>query len=169
MVNDNKAKKTTAGDACGSCIITRRQALALAAGVGVLAMVPVFRASADTPDQWVEVGKSTDFTKGTPVRTTPAPSEVVFVTRVDDKTLVAVSAKCTHHGCEVAWTPLDSQFECPCHGAAFGTDGKNVHGTRRHPEDALPPLLSLPVREHNGSVVINVAGIAPILLAPSGD
>jgi nitrite reductase/ring-hydroxylating ferredoxin subunit len=155
-----------ADNASNSCAVTRRQALLLAAGAGVLSLLPIFKASANTPDQWVAVGKPGDFNVGTPVKVSPAVSEILYVSRIDSKTLIAISSKCTHRGCEVNWVPADTQFECPCHGSAFTLTGKYVHGTRRAPTEVFPSLLSLPVRESDGSVEVNLAGIAPDLLEP---
>ncbi len=146
--------------------VTRRQALRTAAGAG-LALLLAGRASADT-DQWTAVGKSGVFVTGKPQRVTVPHGGVLYVTRTDAKTLTATSAKCTHHGCEVAWTADAGQFQCPCHGAAFAVSGKNIHGTRRHPEEALPALASLPVREKAGVVEVNLSGVAPGNIEPEG-
>lgn len=166
---------------CSPCAgVTRREALIMAAGVSVLALLPIFKASADTPEQWVVVGKKADFAVGTPVRVAldppagaPAPppgappiKEVLLITRIDDKSLVAISSKCTHRGCEVAWHADAKQLQCPCHHAAFDTTGKNIHGTERDPNTLLKPLLSLPVRENKGAVEVNLAGIVPDDLEP---
>jgi Rieske Fe-S protein len=157
----------TAKSSCGSCAVTRREAILLAATASVLALLPIFKANADTPDQWVAVGKASSFTVGAPVMVTPATGEALYVTRIDSITVVAVSAKCTHHGCKVAWMPADSQFECPCHGAAFTSTGKNVHGTMRNPAMGLSPLLSLPTKTTvDGNVEVNLAGIDVALLTP---
>jgi Rieske Fe-S protein len=169
----------TGGDADACQGVTRREALIMAAGVGALALLPIFKASADTPEQWVNVGKVGEFAIGTPNRlaltppgaTVPPPGmapvkEVLWVTRVNAKSLVAVSAKCTHHGCEVAWQPDDKDLECPCHHAVFDVSGKNLRGAQRDPGSPLNPLLSLPVREKGGVVEVNLAGIAPDLLEP---
>jgi Rieske Fe-S protein len=153
--------------ACGSCGVTRREALILAASATMLTLLPVYQAVAGTPDQWLAVGKVTDFKVGIPTLVTPAPTEALYVTRIDAKNLVTVSAKCTHHGCQVAWTPADLKFECPCHGAQFASTGKNLAGTRRNPEQGLPDLLSLPTREHKGKVEVNVAGVNVADLEPN--
>lgn len=165
-------------DHCSPCGISRREALIMAAGVSVLALLPVFKASADSPAQWVVVGKKADFVVGTPVRValnppgpapapgTPAIKEVLLVTRVNASSLVAISSKCTHRGCEVAWNAGAKQLLCPCHGAAFEATGKNIHGTQRDPASPLPALLSVPVREAKGNIEVNLVGITPDTVEP---
>lgn len=55
--------------------------------------------------------------------------------RDDDGTLHTLSARCTHLGCIVGWSPADRAWECPCHGSRFAADGTVVQG---------PALVDLP-------------------------
>ncbi len=144
--------------------LTRRDVLKTAAGAG-LALVLAGRAEA-AADQWTAVGKSELFVTGKPQRVTVPHGGVLYVTRTDAKTLVAVTAKCTHRGCEVGWSADAKQLQCPCHGAAFASSGKNIHGTRRHPEEALPALVSPAVREKAGQVEVNLASVTPADIEP---
>ena len=48
--------------------------------------------------------------------------------RHDDGRLDAVSARCTHLGCQVTWNPAERSWDCPCHGSRFGTDGTVLQG-----------------------------------------
>ncbi|MFH8485010.1 FAD-dependent oxidoreductase [Streptomyces longisporoflavus] len=50
----------------------------------------------------------------------------------------AVSARCTHLGCLVAFNEAETAWECPCHGSRFGIDGAVLQG---------PALSPLPPRE----------------------
>ena len=50
------------------------------------------------------------------------------VSRDGAGTLRAVSARCTHMGCIVAWNPAESTWDCPCHGSRFGADGQVIEG-----------------------------------------
>lgn len=48
--------------------------------------------------------------------------------RDDGGTLHTLSARCTHLGCIVGWSPDDRAWECPCHGSRFAADGTVVQG-----------------------------------------
>ena len=148
--------------------LTRREvlqeALTAAAGAALLPVLAVRAGAAE--DKWTAVGKAADFVKETPQRVA-VNGGVLQITRAKDDTLTAVSAKCTHRGCEVGWAKEDTQFECPCHGAAFTVTGKNIHGTRRRPDEKLPALASVPVREKNGVVEVNLGAVTPEDLKPN--
>jgi glycine/D-amino acid oxidase-like deaminating enzyme/nitrite reductase/ring-hydroxylating ferredoxin subunit len=50
-----------------------------------------------------------------------------------------LSAVCPHLGCIVKWNPVESSWDCPCHGSRFTPDGRVLNG---------PALTSLgPARE----------------------
>jgi glycine/D-amino acid oxidase-like deaminating enzyme/nitrite reductase/ring-hydroxylating ferredoxin subunit len=48
--------------------------------------------------------------------------------RDEDGVVHAVSAACTHLGCQVQFNPAERTWDCPCHGSRFGLDGKVLHG-----------------------------------------
>ena len=48
--------------------------------------------------------------------------------RDEDGTVHAVSARCTHLGCVVAWNAAEKSWDCPCHGSRFDMDGKVLQG-----------------------------------------
>ena len=158
--------------------LTRRQMLTTAArtaGAGLLLLLPMARESAlaDTaspakaPDTstWTSLGKAAQFVKGQPQRTALPNGDVLYVTRLTADTFNVVSAKCTHRGCEVGYNKAAGQFVCPCHGAVFATSGKNVHGTSRQPDEALPALPSVPAVQKKGEVLANLKAVpAPALI-----
>ncbi|MDQ3724916.1 MAG: FAD-dependent oxidoreductase [Actinomycetota bacterium] len=48
--------------------------------------------------------------------------------RRDDGTLVAVSTRCTHLGCQLNWNTAECCWDCPCHGSRFSPEGKVLQG-----------------------------------------
>ncbi len=140
--------------------LSRREVLKTAAATGLVLLLPLASALAEpAPEQWTSIGKSEDFVLNTPKKVTLADGSVLYVTRQTKDTVVAVSSKCTHKGCQVGWKPDETQFECPCHGAAFAATGKNLHGTMRSPQEALPNLPSLPTRLKDGSIEVDLAAV----------
>jgi glycine/D-amino acid oxidase-like deaminating enzyme/nitrite reductase/ring-hydroxylating ferredoxin subunit len=61
----------------------------------------------------------------------------IAVYRDDDGWLHAVSAKCTHLGCVVAFNSAEKSWDCPCHGSRFDLNGQVLHGPAMH---ALEPV-----------------------------
>lgn len=55
------------------------------------------------------------------------------VYRDEDGGLHAVSARCTHLGCLVAFNSAERAWECPCHGSRFTPDGDIVQGPALRP------------------------------------
>ena len=52
----------------------------------------------------------------------------VALARDDDGALHAVSARCTHLGCILAWNAAERSWDCPCHGSRFAVDGDVLQG-----------------------------------------
>jgi glycine/D-amino acid oxidase-like deaminating enzyme/nitrite reductase/ring-hydroxylating ferredoxin subunit len=48
--------------------------------------------------------------------------------RRDDGTLVAVSTRCTHLGCQLNWNAAERSWDCPCHGSRFNPEGRVLQG-----------------------------------------
>jgi glycine/D-amino acid oxidase-like deaminating enzyme/nitrite reductase/ring-hydroxylating ferredoxin subunit len=53
--------------------------------------------------------------------------------RRDDGTLVAVSTRCTHLGCQVKWNSGERSWDCPCHGSRFTPEGTILQGPAVQP------------------------------------
>ena len=58
--------------------------------------------------------------------------------RDDEGALHAVSSRCTHLGCQVAWNAAERTWDCPCHGSRFDVDGDVLNGP------AVAPLARRP-------------------------
>ena len=90
-------------------------------------------AKGSTADEFVLVGTTSELTQQGYVTNEEALSEPVIV--IEDPTnpdsLIALSAKCTHTGCAVAWQ--EDLFACPCHGSKFNPDGSVVEGPASAP------------------------------------
>jgi cytochrome b6-f complex iron-sulfur subunit len=56
--------------------------------------------------------------------------EPTYLTVNADGTLDArgVVDNCTHLGCTFPWNPVDQQFQCPCHGSRYTSEGVVVRG-----------------------------------------
>jgi len=59
--------------------------------------------------------------------------EPVFVVRVAEAEVVAVSAVCTHMRCVLRWQRDNSTFQCPCHGGTFDKSGNVLSGPPKKP------------------------------------
>lgn len=55
------------------------------------------------------------------------------VYRDADGTVQAVSARCTHLGCLVAFNDAEKSWECPCHGSRFSPEGAVLEGPAVRP------------------------------------
>jgi glycine/D-amino acid oxidase-like deaminating enzyme/nitrite reductase/ring-hydroxylating ferredoxin subunit len=59
--------------------------------------------------------------------------EKVAAYRDEDGRLHAVSGRCTHLGCLVAWNAAERTWDCPCHASRFAPDGTVLQGPAVHP------------------------------------
>lgn len=70
----------------------------------------------------------------------------LLLAQPSEGTVVCFSAICTHQGCVVDAATKD--FECPCHGSTYATDGSVTNGP------AVNPLAKVDVKVSGDSVVI---------------
>jgi Rieske Fe-S protein len=63
--------------------------------------------------------------------------ETVFLVWDGGHQVRALSATCTHLGCQVRWDGADQKFKCPCHGGVYAVDGRVLEGPPPRPLDAV--------------------------------
>ena len=110
--------------------------------------------------RWVSLGPVSQFRSSLPRKTefqteddvgftSHTVHRTVFVRRADSE-LIVLSPICTHMGCNVAFDPESSTFECPCHGGRYDTSGRVISGPPPR------PLERFKTRESDGNLEINV-------------
>ncbi|MBR8833997.1 MAG: ubiquinol-cytochrome c reductase iron-sulfur subunit [Stigonema ocellatum SAG 48.90 = DSM 106950] len=85
---------------------------------------------------WQSVGTIGDLDKTGQLLTKNSPLGPVLVvgtSKTKTNNLIAVNPICTHKGCTVEWKSDAKKFECPCHGAEYGADGKVQKGPAKQP------------------------------------
>lgn len=118
---------------------------AFSALLGAFALRP---AGAATAERWITAASLGDLTPGVPVPRVLSFSradgwyrartrETVFLVWDGDRTVRALSATCTHLGCQVRWDGKAKHFQCPCHGGTYDPSGKVVAGPPPRPLDTL--------------------------------
>ena len=101
-----------------------------------------------TNGSWKAVKAVTDLPEGTPVAFRSGAIEGFLIRQGQD--VKGLSAVCTHMGCILNYSKFRKQFECPCHGATFQTDGRPTDQY----DSPLPRLPSLNVRVQRGQVEV---------------
>lgn len=109
--------------------------------------------AAGTSGRWFEVASASDVPPGA-IRPFQIGALQGYVLNRGG-TLEALSRRCTHMGCTVAFSKPDGAFVCPCHGAEFDLRGVMIEGPGGYTTArTLPPLPSIQVRERDGSIQI---------------
>ena len=108
----------------------------LTALLGAFALRP---GGAAASGRWVRAGSTADLKPDEPVpRVLSVPRvdgwyrerarETVFLVWDGRDTVRAMSATCTHLGCQVQWNAAAKKFNCPCHGGVYAADGSVESG-----------------------------------------
>ena len=68
---------------------------------------------------------------------TSTAKSLVYVKRVKEDEVIAISASCSHLGCIVTWEEEQKIFKCPCHDGRYDEEGRVISGPppgplRRH-------------------------------------
>jgi Rieske Fe-S protein len=123
---------------------------AFTALVGAFALRPPGAAAGG---RWVRAGTTDDLKPDEPVARVLAVSRVdgwyrerarqtVFLVWDGDKQIRALSATCTHLGCQVQWDVKGKKFRCPCHGGVYAADGSVLEGPPPRPLDAIEARIN---------------------------
>ncbi|HAK87818.1 MAG TPA: hypothetical protein DHV16_09420 [Nitrospiraceae bacterium] len=76
--------------------------------------------------------------------------QLVYV-KVNGEEVFALSATCTHLGCNVNFDEQSGNFKCPCHSGVYDATGENVSGPPTH------SLAKLEAKVEDGKLMINTA------------
>lgn len=90
--------------------------------------------------KWFAVARLADMQVGQAIPVTMGACKG-FLLRTDTRQFSALSAICTHLGCELQWHPDSRSLHCPCHGSAYDTTGHPVAGPALYPG----PIGQLPL------------------------
>jgi len=130
-------------------------------GLGILAAVEVLGVSTaymfsgkskntSVPKQLLEAGPVDSF----------APNTVIafmggrfYLARQQDGGFIALSLRCTHLGCSIAWEEKQNRFVCPCHSSAFDITGEVLNPPAARALDYYPVLIE------NGIVKVDIGTI----------
>ena len=132
-----------AGKEDGEDLMTRRAfdlflflLTSLAYGVGFLWSLLKFLAPLPPSGRLaqLEVGAVSEFAEKGEPKQIEFNNRLIFVLRGSQGEILALDAKCTHLGCNVAWKEGAKGFHCHCHSGVFDRDGKAV---RKPPVESL--------------------------------
>jgi Rieske Fe-S protein len=132
----------------------------LAALLGAFAIKPGGASAAHR--RWLRAGNASDLVPNEPLpRILSVPSQdgwyrartrqTVFLVRTGERSVRALSATCTHLGCQVQWDAKGKKFLCPCHGGAYDLEGRVVEGPPPRPLAAVEAQI-----DDSGSVLVQV-------------
>ena len=130
---------------------------ALGAVLGAFALRPATAATG----RWIKAGAVGDLTPNVPVPRVLSLSrqdgwyrerarETVFLVWDGASSVHALSATCTHLGCQVRWDAEATRFRCPCHGGVFDANGQVVEGPPPRPLDRVE------TRVESGAVLVRL-------------
>ena len=126
---------------------------------GLAALLGAFAARSATKDEgvWLRAGALKDISPNVPVpRVLSVPRQdgwyrerarqTVFIVWDGGERVHALSATCTHLGCQVRWDAANTRFRCPCHGGVFDAEGRVVEGPPPRPLDRVEARVEADTR-----------------------
>jgi len=136
-------------------------AIALGAGGAALTSIAAPAATNRREGKWVEAGAAADLTPGQFNKVSITydakdgwlegkMKQLIYV-RIDGEDILALSATCSHLGCNVNYDEQSGQFKCPCHTGIYDAAGKNISGPPPR------PLTRLQAKVEDGKLLVNTA------------
>ncbi len=140
-------------------VFTIAGAIALGAGGAALTSIGAPAATNRREGKWVEAGTAADLTPGQFNRVSITydakdgwlegkMKQLVYV-KIDGENILALSATCSHLGCNVNYDEQSGQFKCPCHTGIYDATGKNISGP------PPKPLTRLEAKVEDGKLLVN--------------
>ena len=80
-------------------------------------------------------------------------SNRLYLVRMNDGGLLALSLHCTHLGCAITWNEDNNQFDCPCHASSFNMKGEVLS------PPAPRTLDSYPIRIEGGMIKADLSKV----------
>jgi cytochrome b6-f complex iron-sulfur subunit len=96
------------------------------------------RIPGEDTESLIEAGAVEDFSPGS---VTPFRRGHFYLSRLEDGSFLALSVKCTHLGCAIAWKPDENRFTCPCHSSVFDMAGNVTSAPAPRPLDLHPVTI----------------------------
>jgi len=126
--------------------------LGIFAGVELTGMVSLYLFSgkeknAEPPKQLLEAGPADTFATNS---VTAFLGGRFYLARQQDGGFIALSLRCTHLGCSVAWEEQHQRFICPCHASSFAINGEVLNPPAARALDYYPVLIE------NGIVKVDI-------------
>ncbi len=89
-------------------------------------------------EKWVDIGAINDFPSGSYSKGIVeyqvkdgwyiTKERALCWVKVEGDKITAISATCTHLGCNVYWDEASKNFRCPCHAGVYDFEGKVIKG-----------------------------------------
>ncbi len=126
--------------------------LGIIAAVEVTGMITGFMFSGksknvSTPKQLLEAGPVDSFAVNS---VSAFMGGRFYLTRQQDGGFIALSLRCTHLGCSIAWEESKKRFICPCHSSAFDISGEVLNPPAARALDYYPVMIE------NGIVKVDI-------------